>query len=906
MKFFKKNKVINENINNNINDKKRSIFKPRMKKPNFILSVIINTFRVLMIIILCMGLALIGVVAGIAKAYVETAQELDLALLDNQAKTSFLYDINGNVLTDYKGIENRVMVNIGSIPKNLQHAFVAVEDARFYSHSGVDVKRIIGALIKNVSSGSNQGGSTITQQLIKNTVLSNELSYKRKIQEAYLAMQLETKYSKNQILESYLNTIYLGENYYGVKVAAKGYFGKELDSLSLRECAMLAGIATNPYYYNPHRNFYVRSSEETNYIAITNNRTNYVLRAMYENQFITQEEYLSALNVESANVVKDKEKEPIYKYAHYVEYAIQEIIDVFIEMRGLENTPENRAAMESDIRTGGYHIKLAIDPDIQNILEDTIENWKDYPGLANPNDSIHRVKNADGTYQEIIQPQVSAVVLDYRTGELKAIVGSRTKPTQLKTLNRAIDMKMPVGSSIKPLSVFAPALELGASPASVAYNMPIPIQGWLDENRVPTWPKNYGGGSYTGVETLREALKRSHNTSTAYTLMNYIGVDRAVDYLLKEGVNRDNIDATPFGVSLGSSGITPVQMTVAFGVLGNGGVYQEPISFLGISDSNGNVIYDSHKNQERRQVFKPSTAWLTIDMLKDAINSGTGTAAKMKNQTVAGKTGTNSEQRGVSFGGLTGWYSSFIWVGHDNYKPLNSKTTGSRAAIPIWKTYMEKIHELKNLPNKPIMDGDAADYGLRRVTTCVVSGQLATEACMHDSMGYGVVTDYWSEQNVPQVECQMHKNMSICTASNALATQFCPQELIQNKGVVILPEGHPLYSLINTQYSQTLIKYLGDFSTSHGLNTNHYCNIHTSAGLYNDPIVQNSLKPDAQHLLSSAQMMLNSSQNTGTIQYTDLYNSVVSMQNLLAQGNIQYEDLAQAMVNLTQAMSNFN
>lgn len=215
-------------------------FQGAHQKPNFVLSVAATTIRLSFIIALCVGLALLGAVIGIAKAFVDTAPTLDLAALDAQDKTSFIYDSEGNLITDYKGTEDRIMVSIDEIPEMLQNAFIAVEDARFYEHNGVDVKRIVGALVANFTSGSTQGGSTITQQLIKQTVLSNEQSYKRKLQEAYLAMELETRYTKKQILESYLNTIFLGGSYYGVRVAAYGYFGKELDQLTLRECAMLA------------------------------------------------------------------------------------------------------------------------------------------------------------------------------------------------------------------------------------------------------------------------------------------------------------------------------------------------------------------------------------------------------------------------------------------------------------------------------------------------------------------------------------------------------------------------------------------------------------------------------------------------------------------------------------------
>ncbi len=421
-------------------------------------------------------------------------------MLDDQAQTSFIYDSNGNLITEYKGIENRVNVSLAAMPKYLQEAFIAVEDSRFYTHNGVDLKRIVGAFVSNLTSSSTQGGSTITQQLIKNTILSNELSYKRKIQEAYLALQLETRYTKDEILECYLNTIYLGENYYGVQVAAQGYFGKSLGELTLRECAMLAGTNNSPYYYNPRRNFYTRSKEGVDYVAITNNRTDYVLRCMYENQFITYEQYQEALDPSTATVLEEDPSEGtgMYQYAHYVEYAVEEVVDIFLRMEGLEDTSKNRSAMEQKLRTGGYRVKLAIDTTIQETVEDTLENWTNYPRLQDPADKVYKSKNADGTYTEIVQPQAAAVVLDYRTGELKAIVGSRTRPTVRKTLNRATDMQMPVGSSIKPIGVYAPAIELGASPASIVYNMPLPISGWKDSDGKDSWPRNYGGGGYAG------------------------------------------------------------------------------------------------------------------------------------------------------------------------------------------------------------------------------------------------------------------------------------------------------------------------------------------------------------------------------------------------------------------------
>ena len=879
-------------------NKKFTIFKPRRAKPNFIFSVFVNAVRIALVLLLLAGLALGGALIGIGKAYVGTAPTLDLALLSDQDKTSFIYDANSVLITDYKGTENRVMVNIYQIPENLQYAFIAVEDVRFFSHNGVDFKRIIGSFIQNFVSNSNQGGSTITQQLIKNTVLSNELSYKRKIQEAYLAMELETKYTKAEILECYLNTIYLGENYYGVSVAAEGYFGKKLSELSLRECAMLAGMTNNPYYYNPRRNFYTRQSSETDYPALTNNRTNYVLLQMYENEFITYQEYQDALNPDTAHVQETSsvEGEGMYSYAHYVEYAIKEVVDCFLEINGLEDTSENRYKMENALRTGGYHVTLALDSQIQEIVEDTLENWTDYPALRDPGDKVYRAKNADGTFTEIIQPQASAVVLDYHTGELKAIVGSRTRPTQRKTLNRATDMNMPVGSSIKPISVYAPAIELGASPATVVYNMPLPISGWTDENNQDTWPRNYGGSSYSGPSTLRNAMKRSQNVSAAQTLMTLVGVERSVDFLLKSGVDLEHINATPFGLALGSSGITPVQMAVAYGVLGNGGVYQKPISVIGISDSTGNVVWDGHAQQERRQVYKPSTAWLVVDMMKGVISEGTGTKAKISGQTVAGKTGTNSDQRGVFFCGMTGWYCSSLWIGHDDYQPLSSKVTGGNSAAPLWKEYMTRIHTAKNLGDRNILEGNPEDYNLTLVTTCAVSGQLATNACRDDLMGYGVVTDYWYTQDVPTMECQMHTTAQICTATNMLASSYCPS--IATKGVVVIPEGHPLYKFVNNpQYQPVLSEYLGV------ANNLSVCTYHQTASDPNiDPIVQNTLIPDALTLIDNAQAILNGLDAAG-VPYAAIMNAINNLQAVINSPSPGSADVAGAMSLLTQAMA---
>ena len=886
--------------NRAVHPRARSIFKARTKKPNFVLSVAATTIRLSFVLALCVALALLGAVVGIAKAFVDTAPTLDLAALDAQDKTSFIYDSQGNLITDYKGTEDRIMVSIDEIPEMLQNAFIAVEDARFYEHNGVDVKRIVGALVANFTSGSTQGGSTITQQLIKQTVLSSEQSYKRKLQEAYLAMELETRYTKKQILESYLNTIFLGGSYYGVRVAAYGYFGKSLDQLTLRECAMLAGLTRSPNYYNPRSNFYTRNTEGSSTPDITNNRTDYVLRQMRENGLITAQQYNAALDRSTASVL---EKSPAstdrYAYPHYVEYAISDVVDTFLDLNGLEDTSANRYAMENKLRTGGYSVYLCLDTEIQEIVEDTLANWSNYPRLRDPSDKVYQSRNSDGTYTEIEQPQAAACVFDYRTGELKAIVGGRYKPTTRKTLNRASGMTMPVGSSIKPLTVYAPAIDLGASPASIAYNMPVPISGWKDSSGKDSWPKNYGGGGYKGPQSFRSALRNSYNTAAAQILMTYVGVSRSVEYLHLMGIPDKNINADPFGLALGSSGLTPVQMAVAFGTIANKGVYQQPLSFSRIVDNNGNVVVDMHQQQDRHQVFKPSTAYLVVDMLKEAVQSGTGTKAKISSQVVAGKTGTNSDSKGVFFAGMTGWYSGSVWIGHDNYKALSSKATGGNAAAPLWQSFMEKIHKAKNLDSREIIDGTPSDYNLVRVTTCGVSGQLATDACYNDVNGYKTITDYWSADSVPTAYCSMHKSVSVCTESGLLATDYCPSYSVETRGIVLIPRGHPLYDSIDA-YGDTIRKYLGEFATLKSTNdiANHICQIHDAYTAAQQPSDLQNIVSDASNLVYTAYQLVGSAPDLSNDTRRQINTAISAVQTLLSLSPIDYTSLEGAVSNL--------
>ena len=736
-----------------------SPFKPRDKQPNFILSVLCHTVCILLVVVLVFGVGGFGALMGVAKGYYETTPDLDVDKIEAQNLTSFIYDCNGELITAYKGTENRVWAYYDEIPENLVYAFVAVEDARFFTHNGIDIKRIIGAFVSNLQNESTQGGSTITQQLVKTTLLSTEQSYKRKLQEAYLAIELESEYSKEQILEWYLNIIPLGESNYGVKAAAKDYYDKDLSELTLRECASLAAITRNPSRYNPRRNYY-----GTGEPSIIDDRTDYVLECMYDNGFISKAEYDAAL-ADSLTVVEDSTVNDLYDMPSAVETVLDDAVTELLADRGLEDTSENRSAVRREIQEGGYHIYSTIDPEIQNIVEDVLYNWEDYPELADPSDEY-----ASST--QAIQPQAACVIYDYTSGEIRAVVGSRTPQTQFLVLNRATDSNMPVGSSIKPLAVYGPALDKGYAPGSVSSNLPVPIEGW---GTAKGYPSNFTSGTYRGMVTLRAGMRASLNTVAANTLMSMVGISDSVAYLEAMGIDPDHINADGSGLALGSSGITVREMAQAFGTVANSGTYQKPLTFTKITDADGNVILDMKAKQaeSQRQVFREGTAYMLVDMLVNAVQSGSGRSARIDGMTVGGKTGTHSDYRSVFFAGFTPYYSGAVWVGHDEFKSLYSGATGGKEAAPLWKAVMERIIEAKGQEDKEIIEDDPESLGLTRVTLCSLTGKLATDACYADD-DFAPTTDWCHADSVPTETCDLHVLLPTDASTGQIARAGCP------------------------------------------------------------------------------------------------------------------------------------
>ena len=722
------------------------LFEDTFRRKPFVLSLFFSTLRLVIVGLALLFFAGIGLGIGVAKAYVETTPSIDTSLLTKSDRTSYIYDKNGQLITTIANLEYRDWVSIDQIPTTVQNAFIAVEDVRFYKHNGVDYKRLFSAALEVLGNSNSSGGSTITQQLIKQTILGSERNYKRKIQEAYMALELEKQISKPQILEAYLNEIHLGESNYGVKAAAKDYFGKDLDQLTVRESAMLAGLTTNPYYYNPRKNKYKR---DPSYWQATMRRTDTVLERMYQANFITQEQYQQALKAD-VNIVEVSTQNQMYVMPYFVEYAIHDVVTHLLEKRGLPES--SRATVENELRTSGYHIYTTVDPSVQNTVQDTLANFTGYPQLKDPTKDKKVEELSDGSVIETVEPQASAVVLDYKTGELRAIVGGRTSPTIRKAFNRAYQSYTEVGSAIKPLAVYGPALDNGASPATIIANMPGPIQGWGTASGYPY----IGEDKYIGPITIREGVIHSLNVVAARTLMEKVTPEVSASYLQNLGANSSKINVDGPGLALGTSGLTTIQMAAAYGAIADGGEYKEPLSFTRVVDSNGNVVLDADAVRDTHRVFKQSTAYMLTDILTDVVKSGTGTEARISGMTVAGKTGTNSDYRSVYFAGITPYYTATVWIGHDDPGPdtvLKDKSTGGKYAAALWQVFMAKIH--KGLPDRSIQDVSPSALGLVKKTVCSVSGMLATDACYADPT-HKPVTDWFLESDAPTQTCDMH------------------------------------------------------------------------------------------------------------------------------------------------------
>ena len=548
--------------------------------------------------------------------------------------SSQILDMNGVLITNIHATENRTLVGLDKIPKNLQNAFIAVEDNRFYDHNGIDPRGIMRAVYSNFVRGEvAEGGSTITQQLAKNAFLSQDRTMKRKLQEFFIALRLEREYTKEEILEMYLNQIYFGRGAYGVQAAAQTYFGKDVDQLDLSECAMLAGIPRSPNYYSPLNN-----------LNAANERKAEVLNQMVKYDYIDKATAEKTIK-EPLRLVNPKEQES-NTGSYFIDYVTQEMIDRF----GADAVYKE-----------GLKIYVSIDMNMQKIAEKAV------------NDSLPVYYSDDNGLK---QPQGALVAIDPTTGYIKAMVGGRGTDQ----FNRATMAVRQPGSAFKPFT-FATALENKMTPDTTISDTPFKLGDWS--------PQNYDR-TFRGTVNMRQTAINSLNIPTI-RLAEKVGMSKVLQTAQELGIstlvtdskeaNDNNLAASIGGLT---RGVTPLEMAGAYSAFANKGIYTKPTAIVKVIDRKGKVIYE-HK-PETKQVLSERTATLLTNMLQDAMNKGTGTAAKI-NRPSAGKTGTTDNYQDAWFAGYTPDLVTIVWMGCDNNDAMPGITGGTTPAR-IWKSFM--------------------------------------------------------------------------------------------------------------------------------------------------------------------------------------------------------------------------
>lgn len=814
--------------------------------------------KVVLITLLILFVCIIAGVTGAVLAIVQSAPSLPSGdLLDELNQSSQIYDSDGNYVEDLSSSDVRQIVFLNEIPDNLKNAYIAIEDKRFYRHNGIDIKRIFAALLNNIKAGSiTQGASTITQQLVKNMLLTKEQTYKRKIQEMYLAINLEQKYDKNQILEAYLNTVWVGGNNYGVEAGAEYYFGKSVSDLNLAECALLAGMNQNAKIHDPYNKYKISrlkkvlsslleagtitqdeydstaksiddifanlletqdyDTYKTNITAVTDfmrerdpkitngsasekaSREEYydevatvsyrerqvtTLGIMLDLGMITQEEYDEAINYKLVFTGRESFSSAS-KHQWFIEPAIDQVVEDYAKQYDVDESEASRI-----IRTGGYKIYLTMDSEIQNKAETVMNTDSLYPkGFKD-----YAVSADD---KPLPQPQGATVVMETTTGKVVAVVGGRGEQPE-RSYNRATntDVARQVGSSIKPLAVYTPALEKGiATTATAIEDSP------LTEEQVKAYnnwdPKNYDG-VYRGYTTVREAVRLSINT-VAVKLQMQVGVSTSIDYLVNKFhistivTTGEHNDKNTASLALGglTYGATPLEMTAAYATLGNGGVYSEPIYYTQVVDKYGNVVLEKSINQSKE--ISEQAAYVMTDMLKTVVQTGTGTAASLGSQPAAGKTGTTNDYTNGWYVGYTPYYTCAIWIGHDN-KTVSLRNISGKITGKFWKAIMETAHE--GLPVKDFTKPD----GIVTAQVCIDSGKAPSDLCRNDQRGSRVKTEIFIKGTEPVQICDVHVAANIDTSTGLLATEYCPSELVTSK-VFITRTTTPRVKLLDAQY----------------------------------------------------------------------------------------------------------
>lgn len=726
-------------------NKKEKKSKKKGKHPKLMLAL-----KILLGLFIIGGIVLAGVIAGIFFGFFGDDLKITADALNIKTENSVLVDLNGNQVATLNGEENREVILLSEMGEYLPKAFVAIEDKRFYEHSGVDIKRTLGAVAKYVTGTSSYGGSTITQQLIKNATGDKGKDWQRKVREIAKAFQIEREMSKDQILESYLNTIPLGggaKNVYGVKVASKYYFDKNPTELTIAQAAYMAGINHSPNLYNPFK--------ETPNTTKINDRTKTVLKEMIEQAKITQEQYDAAiLEVDAGLAFKEGNITSNNSLTQTEEAAVQQVAREYAE----EHDMEYSVALQK-IQSSGYKIYITENKELQNILDEAYVNqdWIKTKEVTR--------KDADGNkYKETVQLQSGMAVIDHKTGYVVASRGVLGEKTPWGN-NRAIDSAHQPGSSIKPIAVIAPSLQEGLITAgTVVDDTPVSFGSYT--------PRNSGGG-YNGLMNIRYILRISQNIPEI-KMMRKLTPAKSMEYLRSFGITSLSEGDEGVALALGGvgNGITPLEMAGAYATIANNGVYIEPTFYIKVEDSNGNVVME--KQQETHRVLSEQNAWLVQSLLTEPTGTGltgatgaTGTRARVSGMQTCGKTGTTNDTTATWFCGFTPYYTASMYFGFDKLTDGGSGVPGSGTVASRWGGIMNKIH--KGL--------DSAKFtkpsGIVSARICSDSGLLATANCEADQRGSRVYGEYFAKGTAPSKTCTTHVKVKICKETLKVANEFC-------------------------------------------------------------------------------------------------------------------------------------
>ena len=712
-----------------------------------------------------------AIFAGIFSAYINSSMrgrvEVYLDEFETKVSTELYYqEPSSGEWTMYHTLfldsENRIWADLEQIPKDLQKAVVAIEDKRFYTHKGVDWHGTARAIFSTIFGGSVQGGSTITQQLVKNVTGDNQNTVKRKVMEIYRAQELEKRYEKDEILEAYLNEVYFGYSCYGVVTASLKYFNKDVSELSLAECASLIAITNNPSLYDPLQTDW----------GLENNRTRQllVLGAMLEQEKIDQAAYDAA---KEENVVfsngytilggrvdvdtdtkddtdtdggdeqpEEETETATSSQSYFTDAVIEDVAAALVEKYGLTDstnpvTGKVTTAFDQGVNMvygKGYKIYTTQNPDYQKIAEEVCTDTSNLPYTSTYTNSYGE--------KETEQLQVGMTIVDPYTGYVVAMVGGAGVKQYDRGWNWATSARQ-CGSAIKPISVYAPALDDGTiNGASTIDDYPVMVLNGS------VYPKN-ANGRYKGLTPLHTAIARSTNTCAVRVVQEY-GTSRSYDFMTNKlgFTTLTSQDAQQVGnMGLGGldRGVTTEEMAAAFAAFANEGIYTAPRTFVRVEDADGNVILE---NEAKASVaMKDTTAALMNSLLQEVINGGTGYEGRISGMHVAGKTGTTNNDQDRYFVGYTPYYSCAVWVGYVHNQRI---VASGNPAASMWQKVMSRIHA--DLPDKDFFSCS----GLTYVKVCADSGLLATDSCAEDCRGSRVYSALVAADNAPSAYCNMH------------------------------------------------------------------------------------------------------------------------------------------------------